>query len=951
MDMTSSAFNIPFERVELQRWRLPLRLTRPFEFAFQHGRVARVVLSSLVDQHDLPRGLVPFSPESGRTNCAEGERYTIGITAAGGSHRIVEEALRRLPASARRRNPRLAAFGGLFEIAGDPELLPTPDFAFEATALASTDQISCQFVSPFRLKRPPELQVDGASFLNADCWPWDAFARHVVWRVMACLGQSPSREDMERAGSWRGEVATGHLLWCDLPDTRVTGPSQRRDPVEKKRNYTLGGVVGSVTLRGVTEEAHPWLVLAHHLHVGEHTSFGLGRFTIETLGGVSAEPFQSAEPLLEHALSPELLHRAEWHLRPSWQRHGGSDGNLRRIAADAAEHVRRGTYEEHPLRRSSHRQRNGNLRLICIPEWPDRVLQRAVHEVLQPGIEALLSESSFAYRHGHSRQGAAQAISRVWHEGYRWVLDGDISAFFDSIVWDDVDDRLRALLPFHPDLRAVVMRWVRAPIREHGTVQTRTSGLPVGMPLSPLLSNLMLDEFDRVITSHGFRLVRFADDFVILCRDRAAAVSALRDARDTLASMHLSVHDGKTRVTSFDRGFTFLGYRFGADGGFTPISPAVANSARHGQDAPRGVHRAPAARQRASAAPVPPEDLEPAALMPLAEVASPSRDGHPVPVHVFDPMTQVHVEREMLRIVPRDGAPLHFPLRQVRHLVVNQSSRMSLPCIARCAEQGIPVFLVRRNGSLLASTLPGPSWQVMSAQEEFRRDEARRVTVSQTMIAAKLHNAATLVVRFKWRDGVRRAAAIRRAEEKARAASDLDTLRGHEGEGTALWFEGLVKEVPPEWMFRVRRKHPSTDPVNSMLSLGYTTLHHHAVTALAAAGLVPDAGVFHEPHSGHQALASDLIEEFRFLVDAVVWRALHQRECTPGDFVMDGEACFLRDDYRRAFLSRLEARLLAPAAESAGRHSYRVLLDHQARQLRELFLGVRTAYDAVRLHG
>ena len=948
--MTMLVPSLPIAQLEISRWRLPLRLTRGYEFGFQHGRVARVVLAKLVDQHELSPGLIPFSPESGRTRCAAGEGYTIGITAAGESRAVVATALDRLASSDRRRRRRLAAFGGLFELASDPEPLPSPDIAAEASVLASVDTIACQFVSPFRLKRPPELRVDGASFLNGDCWPWGTFSRHIVWRVMTCLGLTPSPEELARAGAWPGEVRPGHLLWCDLPDTRMTTEHQRHDPAVKKRTYTLGGVVGTVELHGLPMEANAWIALARLLHMGEHTSFGLGRFVIEALGGVAAEPFQSAEPLLRQALSPVVLNRAEEHLRPSWQRHGrhgARDGRLHAVAVDAADQVRRGTHEVLPLRRFFLRQRSGQFRPLSVPEWPDRVLQRAVHEALQPGIEALLSESSFAYRQGHSREGAAQAISRAWRDGYRWVLDGDVSAFFDSVAWDDVESRLCALLPFHADLRTLVMRWVRAPILDHGVVQERVSGLPVGMPLSPLLSNLLLDYFDRVITSHGFRLVRFADDFVILCQDREGAVTALRDAKSALATLHLAVHDGKTRITSFEEGFAFLGYRFGKDGSFAPLTP---NETKRVGPTQREATKEQLEPSFAADPPVE-HTIPSAALAPLLLTSPTATCDDRMPVYVLDPAAQVQADHDALRVVPRSGEPLHLPLRLVRHLVVNQAARVSLPCIARCAERGIPVFLVRRNGSLLASVLPQPSWDAVVAQVEFRRDMGRRVPLAQAMIAAKLHNAATLVVRHEWRNSARRAAALRRAEQRALTATALDTLRGHEGEGAALWFEGFVAEIPAEWGFRLRRKHPSPDPVNAMLSLGYMTLHHHAATALAAAGLMTSAGIFHEPHAGHEALASDLVEEFRFLVDALVARALHQQECTPADFVLDGNACYLRDEYRRTFLSRLEARLLEPAAGSAGRHSYRVLIDQQARQLREIFLGEHTVYDAVRLHG
>lgn len=495
----------------------------------------------------------------------------------------------------------------------------------------------------------------------------------------------------------------------------------------------------------------------------------------------------------------------------------------------------------------------------------------------------------------------------------------------------------------------------------------RRSGLPVGMPLSPLLSNLLLDSFDRMLEGHGFKLVRFADDFLVLCRDRASAEAALDEAKASLASLHLTVHEGKTHITSFEEGFAFLGYRFHADGHFTPIAtsgearaphPARAGGAsRHASaerpTGDRGAH----VRRNAGHGPhtphAPAEDatLPMAALEPLEPNAGGPIEGEPVPIHVLDAATRVHVEREALRIEPREGEVIHLPLRRVRHLVINRSAWMSLPCLAACAEHGIPVYVVRRNGALLASTLPAPTWPSVTSQVRFVEQVERRVAVARRMIAAKLHNAATLVTRFGWRDAAERSAVIRRIESSVERVEGLDELRGLEGAGAALWFEGLVAELPEEWGFRGRRKHPSPDPVNAMLSLGYTTLHHHAVTALAAAGAIPDAGVFHEPRSGHHALASDLVEEFRFLVDGIVWRALRQPECTPGDFHMEGEACLLGEGFLRAFLGRLEARLLSPAAGSGGSQTYRARFDEQARQLQQLFHGGREAYDAFRLHG
>jgi CRISPR-associated protein Cas1 len=139
-----------------------------------------------------------------------------------------------------------------------------------------------------------------------------------------------------------------------------------------------------------------------------------------------------------------------------------------------------------------------------------------------PAIDTLLEEASYAYRRGFSRQGAARAIERAYAEGYRYVLDADVRAFFDRVVWSILFAKLDALYPHEP-LVELLRLWVTAPVLFSGRRIDRDRGLPQGSPVSPLLANLYLDTFDEELLDQGFRLVRFADDFVVLAKDPSKA--------------------------------------------------------------------------------------------------------------------------------------------------------------------------------------------------------------------------------------------------------------------------------------------------------------------------------------------------------------------------------------------------------------------------------------------
>ncbi len=142
----------------------------------------------------------------------------------------------------------------------------------------------------------------------------------------------------------------------------------------------------------------------------------------------------------------------------------------------------------------------------------DRLVHKASAETLTPAIDALLSTSSYAYRKGLNRAGAASALKKAMSAGFTSAVKADIAAFFDSVDLERLDAILCGYFPFEP-LIGKIVKWVRASSGDG------TSGLPQGSPLSPLLSNLYLDRFDKEMEKTGLKLIRYSDDFVVLNKD------------------------------------------------------------------------------------------------------------------------------------------------------------------------------------------------------------------------------------------------------------------------------------------------------------------------------------------------------------------------------------------------------------------------------------------------
>ena len=206
-------------------------------------------------------------------------------------------------------------------------------------------------------------------------------------------------------------------------------------------------------------------------------------------------------------------------------------------------------------------KKDGGYRPLAVPPFNDRVLQRAVAQKLTPVLDRLMNKGSFGYRPRRSRKDAMQEIAQAVRDGFCWVFESDLKDFFDSVELKHLEMRLVALFGDQPVIRQI-LHWMAADVVFRGEVINRCEGLPQGSPLSPLLANLMLDHYDHSMEQAGFRLIRFADDFVVMCKSAAQAKAAKQRTEQVLSSMDLALNPEKTHIREVRDGLRFLGYLF-----------------------------------------------------------------------------------------------------------------------------------------------------------------------------------------------------------------------------------------------------------------------------------------------------------------------------------------------------------------------------------------------------
>jgi len=268
--------------------------------------------------------------------------------------------------------------------------------------------------------------------------------------------------------------------------------------------------------------------------------------------------------------SPEAMRRA-WQ---SVRRNGAAPGvdriTIRRFSRRLDENLAElrgtlleGTYKPRPVKRVLVPKPNGGMRPLAIWTLRDRVAQRVVHDYLVPIVEPEFLDCSYGFRPGRSVKDAVEALISARDAERRWVVDADIKDCFGSLDRRVLLRQARALIDSKSVIR-LIERWFDARIYNPVRGQPRRAMASQGGVITPLLANLYLHRFDVHLTGALPRgsMVRFADDFVILCRRRRQAETALAVARQTLASIRLSLNPHKTRLVHFDEGFKFLGVFF-----------------------------------------------------------------------------------------------------------------------------------------------------------------------------------------------------------------------------------------------------------------------------------------------------------------------------------------------------------------------------------------------------
>jgi group II intron reverse transcriptase/maturase len=231
------------------------------------------------------------------------------------------------------------------------------------------------------------------------------------------------------------------------------------------------------------------------------------------------------------------------------------DDNLRALMQD----LKNGSFEPFALRRVFVPKNEKEFRPLGIPAVRDRVAQEVVRRLLNPIFERLFHDSSCGFRQGRSCHMAIKRALLLHRAGLRVVLDADIKSFFDNLSQSVIMKAVAAEVA-DGNILCLVQKFLRSGVMEDGVFKPTTVGTPQGGVISPLLANIVLNHLDWQLHQYGYQFVRYADDFVVICRSKLQAESALNLVQQVLATLGLQLSAEKTRISTFGKGYSFLGF-------------------------------------------------------------------------------------------------------------------------------------------------------------------------------------------------------------------------------------------------------------------------------------------------------------------------------------------------------------------------------------------------------
>jgi len=920
-----------FDRIFVKHFLIRLKFKKTITFHFYHGAKLYGFLCRVLEWHPTPKDgkkvndviINPF--ESGRITYNPNDEYCFVITFLKDNPVLIDKLKKNLS-----KIPASVYPGDL--TADTVELVEITELCNLNYAKQTQSGIyTLKFVTPLRMEKRNEDKQTGKKYFDPEYFDVQQFFKLLYKRISDLyklnFGAFPDESIPENPAA---QIIEKYFMWVDMP----------------KESSTWGGIIGTIKFSADLNELWQKILwFGQFVNAGQRSAFGFGKYFLADEKTFLTD-LKPVKTFLDLVIEKDNLIKAFYHIKTNSNSFGvdGITPEYFELALDEnldllINQISSGIYLASDLQGVIIPKSNSKIRALAIPTVVDRVLQRAVVQILGDSIDHLLEENSFAYRKGLSRAGAARAINNARKNGYNFLVESDIQAFFDEVNWELLLKKLDILYGTDP-VYPLLKQWIQSDVVFEGIKIKRSKGLPQGAVISPLLANLFLDEFDEALKD-DFKLIRYSDDFIVLCKSKEQAAEALQTVKTALKNIDLQINISKTNIVSFEEGFQYLGYLF--------VKSVIIDKSAYKE------HNLNTETFEISTGNLPAgswlscidiEKLKPVnknirtSFEPINSDNSTEICFEKFPLYISN-NSFVHIDSDSIELVyeqDMEEKQVKYPLNNLNSVIIIGANKITMPAVFKLADNAIPIYFCKPNGELrLPITLQANNFDIWLKQAEVSKDDDFVLLFASIVVQAKINNYK-IISKRTFEDN-NAAEAFNAAINKAQQAQSLSSLRGIEGSAAVIFFDLLKKSIPEEWGFIARAKNPPKDPVNAMLSFGYSILYHHISTALQIEGLNPQIGLYHQSSNRYFPLASDIQEEFRHIIDSLVLYIIRRNMVSLADFEEnenDVYPCLMKRDFIRKFISIIEERLNVKfrPLNSTKEITYKQFFNHQAKAIK-----------------
>jgi group II intron reverse transcriptase/maturase/CRISPR-associated endonuclease Cas1 len=624
----------------------------------------------------------------------------------------------------------------------------------------------------------------------------------------------------------------------------------------------INGCAGMLYIKGMFKDLLPILILGSELHTGIKLSNAQGYYKLHKEPSGYFKRYFPNQKVITSVIR-DVINRYDNALE-SLTAQEKFPFNEEKYAEELFEQIEKDTYTPSPNTAFLIKKKSGVERMVEQLDFRDLIVQQYILKTIADVFDRMFEEGSLGFRKGISRQKSVDMVQAAISEGYQYVIESDIEDFFPSVDLNILKRLLDSCIPQNDIcLKSLIRKSVRNGYVLKGKHYERTKGLAQGSPLSPILANLYLDSFDEQIKQWDVKMIRYADDFIILAKTKEDAENVLSKTETFLSELGLKIKKEKTSIKHIKDGFQFLGMRF----------------------------------ERSEVRVEPEEEIK-----RLKK-----------PLYITEPYLFLSLNGDAVDIKKDRIVIETIPFRRISEIMVMEKTVFSTAFVSKCTENNIPFTIALNTGYYVTTIKPDSKKYYDISFEQGRRynslTDTEILSIAKEFAAGKINNYISFFKQKYVKDQNLFIGELERVVKYIYQAGDLNEVRGYEGSTAKKIYQRLNDYIDDTSFHIVKRDRKNPDRINSLLNFGYYLLFSRINATVRAGGLNPYLGFLHNPEDNYESFVCDIEELFRPRIDRLIIRLINLKAITKEDFTETERGFYLKKEAVKSYLNQYEAEM------------------------------------------